>query len=565
MTYRALARTYRSKHFGELIGQDVLVRTLSNAIEKNRIHHAYMFTGVRGVGKTSTARILAKAINYVGPDGKGQPTVGPTDDCPICIAIGEDRHPDVIEIDAASNTGVDDVRQIIENVRYAPTQARYKVFIIDEVHMLSKAAFNALLKTLEEPPPHVVFMMATTEIRKVPVTILSRTQRFDLRRVEMPVLTAHYKKIAGFEKITIDDDALQVIARAADGSVRDGLSIFDQAIAQSAGEKITAELLHSMLGQADRQGVADLFAHLMNGKIAESLADLKNLHNNGADPAALLDDLLDYTHLLTRIKVTPNVADDPLLSSALREQAANLAHQFQLSNLTRVWQMLLKAVPEVANAPQPLQALEMVLIRVGFAATLPPLEEILKKTPDSGDKPSVETRGAFSAPAPSSFNPAPAQASMMRVASSNAAMPAAAKVVAKSLPIEEPVAQTGVVIADLPALVELCEEKNEHMMAADLYTNVRISKFQPGQIQLSMLQGASRDLVGSMQKRLHEWTGQRWVIAVTSGVTEPTLSEQASTVKKTAIDAASQDPAIQAIQKILPTLKIVDLRTEPKK
>ncbi len=556
MTYRALARTYRSKHFGELIGQDVLVRTLSNAIEKNRIHHAYMFTGVRGVGKTSTARILAKAINYAGPDGTSGPTIGPTDDCLICKAIGEDRHPDVIEIDAASNTGVDDVRQIIENVRYAPTQARYKVFIIDEVHMLSKAAFNALLKTLEEPPPHVVFMMATTEIRKVPITILSRTQRFDLRRIEMPVLADHYKKIAGFEKIVVDDEALHVMARAADGSVRDGLSIFDQAIAQSAGEKITAKLLHDMLGQADRQGVANLFAQLMNGKIAEALMVLAELHNSGADPAALLDDLLDYTHLLTRIKVTPSVADDPLLSAPLREQAAALADQFQLSSLSRVWQMLLKSVPEVANAPQPLQALEMVLIRVGFAATLPPLEEILKKTPELSDKPSVETRNAFSAPPPSSFNPAP---SAMRVAASNAA-PISVKAVAK--PVEEPVATYQNVIADLPSLVELCEEKNEHMMAADLFTNVRVAKFQPGQIHLSMLQGASRDLVGSMQKRLHEWTGQRWVIAVTSNATEPTLAERANANKNTAITAAYADPAIQAVQKILPSLQIIDLRTE---
>lgn len=565
MTYRALARTYRSKHFGELVGQDVLVRTLSNAIEKNRIHHAYMFTGVRGVGKTSTARILAKAINYVGPDGKGTMTIGPTDDCPICQAIGEDRHPDVVEIDAASNTGVDDVRQIIENVRYAPVQARYKVFIIDEVHMLSKAAFNALLKTLEEPPPHVVFMMATTEIRKVPVTILSRCQRFDLRRIDAPVLTAHYKKIAGLEKIEIDDEALQIIARAADGSARDGLSIFDQAIAQASGEKITADLLRSMLGQADRQGVASLFEQLMRGKIAEALAALAVLHESGADPATLLDDLLDFTHLLTRIKVTPSVADDPMLSGALREQAGNLAHEFQLSSLSRVWQMLLKAVNEVANAPQPLQALEMVLIRVGFAATLPPLEEILKKTSESGQQPASasvgEVRQSFSAPPASSFHASPVSAAppAMRVAAVSSAPVMAPQ---PQQHVEEPVAQTGMIIADFPALVALCEEKGEYMLGADLYTNARVAKFQQGQIQLALLQGASKDVVGTLQKKLFEWTGQRWMIALTTNATAPTLAEQATSDKKDAIEKAYADPVIQTIQKILPTIKIVDLQTE---
>jgi DNA polymerase-3 subunit gamma/tau len=546
MTYRALARKYRSQHFGELIGQDVLVRTLSNAIEKNRLHHAYLFTGIRGTGKTSTARILAKAINYAGKDGSKGPTTGPTDDCAICNAIAADNHPDVIEIDAASNTGVDEVRQIIENARYTPMQARYKVFIIDEVHMLSKNAFNALLKTLEEPPAHVVFMMATTEIRKVPVTILSRCQRFDLRRVEANTLMAHYKKIAAAEKITIDDEALQIIARAADGSVRDGLSLLDQAIAQANDQPITGVTIRAMLGQGDRDGIATLITSMLNGEIAPALDTLQALHQSGADPMALLDDLLDGVHLITRLKIKPDLSKDPTLSPRLRDVATQMAPVMQISHLSRVWQMLLKAVPEVAQASQPIQALEMALIRICFAATLPPLEDLAKRGPGTD----TNAQGATV----STPSPAPAPAAQMRVVSHNRAAAPAPRVEA----VAAPQAAT-MPIADMRALVALCEEKNEPMLAADLYANTQLVKLQQGQIELVLAKGVSKDFVGSLGKKLNEWTGQRWVVAVATGGGQPSLHAQDMAQKNSRIDAAYDDKAIAPWKKHFPTMKITDL------
>ncbi len=548
MTYRALARKYRSQHFGELIGQDVLVRTLSNAIEKNRLHHAYLFTGIRGTGKTSTARILAKAINYAGKDGSKGPTTGPTDDCAICNAITGDNHPDVIEIDAASNTGVEEVRQIIENARYAPMQARYKVFIIDEVHMLSKSAFNALLKTLEEPPAHVVFMMATTEIRKVPVTILSRCQRFDLRRVEANTLMAHYKKIADLEKITIDDEALQIIARAADGSVRDGLSLLDQAIAQASDQPITGNTIRAMLGQGDRDGIATLITSMLNGDIAPALDTLQALHQSGTDPMALLDDLLDGVHLITRLKIKPDLSKDPTLSPRLRDVATKLAPAMQISHLSRVWQMLLKAVPEVAQASQPIQALEMALIRICFAATLPPLEDLAKRGPGTD----TNAQGAVvTSPAPS-----PAPAAQMRVVSTNRAAAPAPRV--EAVAALTPQAAT-MQIADLRALVALCEEKNEPMLAADLYANAQLVKMQQGQIELVPAKGASKDFISVLGKKLNEWTGQRWIVAVATGGGQPSLHAQDMAQKNIRIDAAYNDKAISPWKKHFPDMKITDL------
>jgi DNA polymerase-3 subunit gamma/tau len=553
--YRALARKYRSRHFGELVGQPALVQTLTNAIEQNRLHHAYMFTGIRGTGKTSTARILAKAINYVGPNGDKGPTVGPTDDCAICIAIGEDRHPDVIEIDAASNTGVDDVRQIIENVRYAPVQARYKVFIIDEVHMLSKQAFNALLKTLEEPPPHVVFMLATTEIRKVPATILSRVQRFDLRRIDVPVLVEHFDNIAKAENVSVDEEALYLIAQAADGSVRDGLSIFDQAIAQSNGENITAKLISEMLGQANAGDIAAMFSQLMRGDTAGVLQKLQNLYQAGTDPAAFLDDVLNINHLVTRLKVTPALAEDKTLNAALREHAGKLADEFSLSSLSRVWQMLLKAVPEVANAPQPQQALEMALIRIGFAAPLPPLEELLKKA----TQPNMTATSApvyDAAPTPS----APVARQRFATVATNAVAAQPVAAMAEAPQAEYAKAQN--VIADFAALVKLAEDNNEHMLAADLYANVRLVKFAQGQLQISVLPGASKDLIAVLPKKLQQWTGERWLVSPVSNAGGPTLAETGSQNKKSAIEQAYNDPAILVIKNAFPDLKITDLKTE---
>lgn len=597
--YRALARKYRSRHFGELVGQDVLVKTLSNAIENGRLHHAYMFTGIRGTGKTSTARILAKAINYVGPNGDGKPTTGPTDDCPICQAIGEDRHPDVVEIDAASNTGVDDVRQIIDNVRYAPIQARYKVFIIDEVHMLSKAAFNALLKTLEEPPPHVVFIMATTEIRKVPTTILSRCQRFDLRRIDMPTLVEHYRKIAEAENVTIDEEALYLIAQAADGSVRDGLSVFDQAIAQSRGETITADMLRNMLGQANTQYVVELFAQLLRGDVPAVLGQLASLYEAGTDPAAFLDDLLNVTHLVTRIKVTPDVAKDKTLGGAVSELAQQLASEFSLSSLSRVWQMLLKAVPEIAQAPQPQQALEMVMIRIGFAASLPPLEELLKKTTalNNAQNPSPSVAGsAPSSTAPTT--PAPTARRFSVVSNGGGAAAQNLQAVAVTMPqpdtevaamatpqaerqvetqterqaeaekqpdpVAQPVAQPVVDVPDLMTLVTLLEDRGDVLLAADLYANVRVARFAQGKMDIVILPGAAKDLVQDLQKAAFAVSGIRWIISLVNHTDALTLSEMAEAEQKQAIEKAYGDPAVMAIRSALPNAKILSIHTENK-
>ncbi|MDN2567323.1 DNA polymerase III subunit gamma/tau, partial [Aquibium sp. A9E412] len=374
--YRVLARKYRPSDFSALIGQEPMVRTLTNAFASGRIAQAWMLTGVRGVGKTTTARILARALNYK-TDGVDQPTIAFERPGEHCQAILEGRHVDVMEMDAASHTGIDDIRDIIEQVRYAPVSARYKVYIIDEVHMLSNQAFNGLLKTLEEPPPHVKFIFATTEIRKVPITVLSRCQRFDLRRVDAGMLTAHLKAIADREGVEADDEAFAMIARAAEGSVRDSLSILDQAIAHSAG-RVTPQTVRDMLGLADRSRVVDLFEHLMKGDVAAALAEFRAQYDTGADPAAVLTDLAEFNHLVTRLRFVPAAAEDASLSEEERRRGLAFADALSVRVLSRAWQMLLKGIAEVQASNRPVAAGEMVLIRIAHAADLPPLDEALK-------------------------------------------------------------------------------------------------------------------------------------------------------------------------------------------
>ena len=368
--YRVLARKYRPTDFAGLIGQEALVRTLTNAIQTGRLAHAFVLTGVRGVGKTTTARIIARALNCIGPDGTGGPTTEPCGVCDHCRAIAEDRHVDVMEMDAASRTGVNDIREIIDGVRYRPTSARFKVYIIDEVHMLSTAAFNALLKTLEEPPEHVKFIFATTEIRKIPVTVLSRCQRFDLRRVEMEVLEKHFSAIADKENAQIEASAMALICRAADGSVRDGLSLLDQAIAHGAGT-VSEEQVRDMLGLADRARVFDLFDAVMKGDISSALKMMTDQYAVGADPVVIIQDMLELTHWLTRLKLAPESAASAAVSETERVKGGEMAKTLSMATLTRVWQMLLKGLGEVRTAPSPLQAAEMVLVRLAYAADLP--------------------------------------------------------------------------------------------------------------------------------------------------------------------------------------------------
>ncbi|HLF58927.1 MAG TPA: DNA polymerase III subunit gamma/tau, partial [Alphaproteobacteria bacterium] len=380
--YLVLARKHRPASFSGLIGQDAMVRTLKNAIATGRLAQAFILTGVRGVGKTTTARIIARALNCVGPDGTGGPTVEPCGVCEHCRSIAEDRHVDVIEMDAASRTGVDDIRELIEGVRYRPVSARYKVYIIDEVHMLSKQAFNALLKTLEEPPEHVKFIFATTEVRRVPVTVLSRCQRFDLKRVEPDVLGAHLTRIAEQEGARIAPEAVALLARAADGSVRDGLSLLDTAIAHGpseGNEAIGEDQIREMLGLADRSLVIDLFDRVMAGEIPSALDQLSSLYASGADPVVVMQDLLDVCHWLTRLKLVPGAAESPEVPAAERKRGAAMADKLSLATLARAWQMLLKGLSEVQVAPTPLAAAEMVLVRLGYAAELPNPAELVQR------------------------------------------------------------------------------------------------------------------------------------------------------------------------------------------
>ncbi|HUC18217.1 MAG TPA: DNA polymerase III subunit gamma/tau, partial [Acetobacteraceae bacterium] len=390
--YRVLARKYRPRLLSDLIGQDTLVRTLANAFATGRVAHAFMLTGVRGVGKTSTARIIARALNCTGPDGAGGPTAEPCGVCPNCTAILAERHPDVIEMDAASRTGVDDVREIIEATRFRPLQARKKVFIVDEVHMLSRNAFNALLKTLEEPPPHVCFVFATTEVRKVPLTVLSRCQRFDLRRLDVAELAAHFSRVAEKEGVAVTQEAVALIARAADGSVRDGLSLLDQAIAQSwSGEQapIGADAVAAMLGMADRAAVIDLMEAVMAGKPAEALALTDAAHARGTDPGLLLSDLAEFLHTVSRLKAIPALAGSAELPEAERRRGAALAERLSVPVLGRAWQMLLKGIQEVESAPDRRAAAEMVLIRLCYVADLPPPGELVRTLTSVGAEASL--------------------------------------------------------------------------------------------------------------------------------------------------------------------------------
>lgn len=379
--YVVLARKYRPQNFNDLLGQDALVQTLTNAITNNRLHHAYMLTGIRGIGKTTTARIIAKALNCIGLDGKGEATVNPCGVCENCVAIANDRHIDVIELDAASRTGVDDIREILDGVRYRPTNARYKLYIIDEVHMLSRNAFNALLKTLEEPPAHVKFIFATTEIRKVPVTILSRCQRFDLQRLNIETLMTLFNKLAKAENFKAEEEALHLIAKSADGSARDGLSLLDQAISLSGGN-IKIDTVKDMIGLADRNNIFELFDNLLNGDIEKLIKNLNNEYVNGASPLLLLQDLINITHMLAKTKIVPKFINDESITENEREFCKKLS-EVSIAILSRIWQMLIKGISELQVAPVQIDALEMILIRIAYSANLPTPYQLLdsqKKT-----------------------------------------------------------------------------------------------------------------------------------------------------------------------------------------
>jgi DNA polymerase-3 subunit gamma/tau len=550
--YRVLARKYRPSTFAELIGQEAMVRTLTNAIASGRIAHAFILTGVRGVGKTTTARILARALNCVGADGKGGPTVSPCGQCEPCRAIAEDRHVDVMEMDAASRTGVDDIRELTEGVRYKPVSARYKIYIIDEVHMLSKNAFNALLKTLEEPPADVIFIFATTEVHKVPITVLSRCQRYALRRVPVDLLVEHYSRIAAAEGVRAEPAAIAFIARAADGSVRDGLSLLDQAIALG-GESIGAAAVQEMLGIADRGLVFDLFATVLKGDAGDALKRLGALYEGGADPLMVLQDLLELAHWLTRLKLVPEAAaEDPALAGA-HQQALTLAGKLGMPALARAWQMLLKGIGEAQAAPSPLQAAEMVLVRLAYVADLPAPADLVRQLERGGE-------GAPSAPqrAPAASVPA---APRFALPGDGAAAP--------RLQLEvEPVAQTAQPQPrSFLEVIELFDRHREATLRAHLYAHVHLVRFEPGRIEFRPAVGAPRDLSNRLGQLLGQWTGQRWIVSVSSEEGQPTMHEVAEAREASLRNEAARHPLVRQVLESFPGARIEAVReiglTEP--
>ena len=558
--YRVLARKYRPASFDDLIGQDAMVRTVSNAFESGRIPQAWILTGVRGVGKTTTARILARALNYELPDGS---VTGPTINMPKlgvhCQAIIDSRHPDVLEMDAASHNSVEDVRQINDAIRYAPMSARYKVYILDEVHMLSGAAFNALLKTLEEPPPHAKFIFATTEIRKVPVTVLSRCQRFDLRRVDAALLVKHLEGIAGKEKIEAEPAALALIARAAEGSVRDSLSLFDQAIAHAAGP-VRAEDVRQMLGLADRVRVVDLFEALMKGDVAAALSELREQYDIGADPAVVLGDLAEFTHFVTRVKVVPSVADDVSLSEAERLRGRDFATKLSHRVLSRTWQMLLKGVSEVQASGRPVAAAEMVLVRIAYAADLPTPDELVRSLGDTTSATAKATsNGGASASAASgasqSFTPrydAPRGSSRSQAAVS----PRAAEDPAAELKQPDAAAAT-ISIGSFEDLVALAAEKRDITVKMALERDVRLVRCEDGQLEIAVEASAPKTLVHDLQRKLTAWTGKRWIVVVSKEEGAPTMRAQMDARQADLELGVQSDPLVQAVLNRFPGAKVI--------
>ena len=614
--YRVLARKYRPQTFADLIGQEAMVRTLTNAFASGRIAQAYILTGVRGVGKTTTARILARALNYEPMEG---PPGGPSLDLSVmgkhCRDIIESRHVDVMEMDAASNTSINDIREIIESARYRPVMARYKVYIIDEVHMLSTAAFNGLLKTLEEPPEHVKFIFATTEIRKVPVTVLSRCQRFDLRRVDAGVLAAHLSGICAREEVAIEPEALSLIARAAEGSVRDSLSLLDQAIAHGGGQ-VGAEEVRRLLGLADRARVIDLFEALMRGETAAALTEFRDQYDAGADPAVILTDIADFTHLVTRLKIVPEAADDAALVEAERIRGAALAQGLSMRVLSRAWQMLLKGIAEVQQATKPAQAAEMALVRLAYAADLPTPDEALRRLAEEGGGGAspgagqASATGSGAAPAgrgqlPASDGRLPAAPAAAALADANlrapgearasAAPPPAARIqapaAAQASPARVPAAAAHLSLARadtapkgsaLPApaapalpgaprlesladVAALASTKRDLLLKHALETQARPVHFEEGRIELSLAPGADPNLVQDLARKLFDWTGRRWLVSLSSREGGPTLAEIEQARRAEREEGVKAHPLVAAVLARFPGAEVVDvrLRTPP--
>ncbi len=557
--YRVLARKYRPSSFADLIGQEPMVRTLENAFDLGRIHQAYLLTGVRGVGKTTTARILARAFNYELPARDGRPAVNqPTihmDALGVhCQAIIDSRHVDVLEMDAASHTGIDDVREIIDNARYRPVMARTKVYIIDEVHMLSKAAFNGLLKTLEEPPEHVKFIFATTEIDKVPVTVRSRCQRFDLRRIDAGLLAEHLRKVCEKEGVEIEPDALAMIARAAEGSVRDSLSLLDQAIAygsaHSATGAVAAEDLRLMLGVADKSRVIDLFEAVMAGDVAKAIALLEDQYNGGADPAQVLLEMAEFTHLATRLKLAPEAGQSAALTPEEKRRGQEAAERLSVPALTRAWQILMKGVEELRGSQRPLQAADMVLVRLAYAADMPTPGDVLKQL-------------GYGAPGAAPAGPSPAGGSHSGPVAMGVSAPVSRGPAAIRATVASPApAAPGVAIASFEALVALAEEKRDIRLKLSLESEVRLVRFEPGRIEFELAPGGSRDLASTLMQRLQLWTNQRWMVSIVAAGGAPTLKEKREAQERERRSGLEADPVVASVLAHFPGAQIVAVRSK---
>ncbi|MGA9412509.1 MAG: DNA polymerase III subunit gamma/tau, partial [Roseobacter sp.] len=549
--YQVLARKYRPETFADLVGQEAMVRTLNNAFAADRIAQAFMMTGIRGTGKTSTARIIAKGMNCIGPDGTGGPTTEPCGACEHCSAIMEGRHVDVMEMDAASNTGVANIREIIDSVHYRAASARYKVYIIDEVHMLSTGAFNALLKTLEEPPAHVKFIFATTEIRKVPVTVLSRCQRFDLRRVEPEVMIALMRKIATAENAQIADDALALIARAAEGSVRDATSLLDQAISHGAGET-TAVQVRAMLGLADRGRVLDLFDMILKGDAAGALTELSAQYAEGADPMAVLRDLAEITHWVSVVQITPQAAEDPTVSPDERARGVAMAQTLPMRVLTRLWQMLLKALDEVASAPNAMMAAEMAIIRLTHVADLPTPEELVRKL-NGSTAPAPQPSGGGGGSHVQSTGARAAGG----VASADASTGSTTRATAQmgSGPVAALAQDTQEALARYPTfdhVVELIRVNRDGKLLADVETDLRLASYQPGRIEFEPTERAPKDLAQRLGQRLQLWTGNRWAVTIVNEGGDTTIDEQRNAQKYKLEKETKEHPLMQAVLTAFP-------------
>ncbi|WP_299744348.1 DNA polymerase III subunit gamma/tau [uncultured Tateyamaria sp.] len=550
--YQVLARKYRPETFADLVGQDAMVRTLKNAFEADRIAQAFVMTGIRGTGKTTTARIIAKGMNCIGPDGEGGPTTEPCGQCEHCVAIMEGRHVDVLEMDAASNTSVNDIREIIDSVHYRAASARYKIYIIDEVHMLSNSAFNALLKTLEEPPAHVKFIFATTEIRKVPVTVLSRCQRFDLRRIEPEVMIALLRKIATAEGAEIADDALALITRAAEGSARDATSLLDQAISHGAGET-TADQVRAMLGLADRGRVLDLFDMILKGDAAGALTELGAQYADGADPMAVLRDLAEITHWTSVVKITPEAADDPTISPDERSRGLQMAETLPMRVLTRLWQMLLKALDEVASAPNAMMAAEMAIIRLTHVADLPSPGDLVKKLQD-GPPPAAPMGNGGAAGASTSSGAQAVQQAQTRMATNPSAH-------GQATALAQDPAEALARYPTFEHVIELIRSNRDVKLLVEVETTLRLAAYQPGRIEFEPTADAPRDLAQRLSARLQLWTGNRWGVSIVSDGGGKTITEVRDAADLELKSKAEAHPLVQAVMEQFPKARITAIRT----